>query len=185
MCFFTLHQLRNYSDVLKQYVCSNSVRSRAHLCETFSSFVPLWYRLVVLFYDVPRANSGHTAAQQGLFTEGLVGLSGSLPAGCQQRSVVGHRRAQINPPLSTGMMGRLMGAVRADRLTRFRTPLCPFSYLPDGGPIQAGISHPIDNVASVSCRSGTHPVFRPFLVFLSVSIPTYFNPSRGSGPVGC
>lgn len=35
-------------------------------------------------------------------------------------------------------------------------PPGPFNYLPDGGLIQVGISHPIDNGASVSCRFSTH-----------------------------
>lgn len=35
-------------------------------------------------------------------------------------------------------------------------PPGPFNYLPDGGLIQVGISHPIDNGASVSCCFSTH-----------------------------
>lgn len=35
-------------------------------------------------------------------------------------------------------------------------PPGPCNYLPDGGLIQVGISHPIDNGASVSCRFSTH-----------------------------
>lgn len=35
-------------------------------------------------------------------------------------------------------------------------PLCPLSYLPDSGPIQAGISHPVEDVTSVSCCWSSH-----------------------------
>lgn len=60
--------------------------------------------------------------------------------------------------------------------------LCPFSYLPDRGLTQAGISHPIDNEASVSCRpshplTGAHPSFRLFLV--SPPVCLFFKSSRG------
>jgi len=113
--------------------------------------------------------SGHTPRQLGLFSYCFVSLHGRLPAGCKQRSVgrsVGHRRPQINPPLSLGMaQGDSVGR-HADL---FPPALCPFR-----GPIQGGISHPIDNVASVSCRSSTYnqglilPSSR-FLFSLSVS----------------
>ena len=91
----------------------------------------------------------------------LSAFMAAFPAGCQQRSVgrlVGHRRPQINPRSLPGHDGKAHGASVGRQADALPPPFsrCPFSYLPDGGPIQAGISHPIDNVASVSCRSSTH-----------------------------
>lgn len=69
----------------------------------------------------------HNVTTRPLHVECFVGLSRQPPR-CQQRSVgrlVGHRRPQINPRLLLGMMGRLMGPVRADRLTRFPSHSVP------------------------------------------------------------
>ncbi|CAL8309749.1 unnamed protein product [Lota lota] len=59
----------------------------------------------------------------------------------------------INPPrLSLGTAGRGGSWDQCGQTGRRveAAPPCPPSYLPDEGPIEAGISHPIDNVASVS-----------------------------------
>lgn len=105
-------------------------------------------------------DSGHTPLKQGRFSLCFVGLYCSLPAGCQQRSVrrwVGWASMTADKPSSrTGHDGKAHGGESGQTGWRFLPSCCPFNYLPDGGPIQAGISHPIDNVASVSCRSRTH-----------------------------
>lgn len=119
--------------------------------------------MVVLFYDLLIAISvttqaTHTRRYNRASSPSvlLAFMAASLLVPTEVSGEISWASATTDKPSCLpGHDGMAHGTSVGRQADAFPPPLCPFSYLPDGGPIQAGIPHPIDNVASVSCRSST------------------------------
>lgn len=124
-----------------------------HLRNAFSSFV----ELLVTFYDAlktisvtAQATHQHTKASS---TSALLAFMAVLPTEVSGE-IVWHQKPQINPSVLWSLFHD--HGCRVWQTGRLVPAPGPFNCLPDGSLIQAGISHPIDNVTSVSCCFNAH-----------------------------
>lgn len=131
--------------------------------------------MLINFYGIPiTCICQHPRKNKAASCDHFLGLYSRLPAGHQQET-----SGEANPQLSS-LITDQCGT----------SPLFSlFMHLPEGGLIQTGISHPIGNVASVSCCFITHYQqlilsSKPWCTLFFLCWLLFFNPLRWFHPTG-
>ena len=169
--------------------CWNSWRSRSIYVKHYLHLLPFapnwWCCLTIAICVTAQAAQHYRRTSSPSVVLAFVAASLLRSMG---RSVE-HRQPQINSPFSLGMMGRLMGPVRADRLTCFPSPFVPTAISQTEVPSEQEF-HTLLKMWLLSAAAGA-PInrgssFLPSPPRFSLCLSEhYVNPSRGFWHVCC